>query len=249
MNGRGVAALACGGLVAALALTGCESSQSKSARLQAQTKRSAPQQRLRIGRLNPDVRVTASTVLNDARAKRSAAVITLRNTSARVQAALPLAFSIADAAGKQVFSNDAPGASADLTTVPSLPARGTLVWVNDAIVNVAGARSVAAKVGTGKAAPGAEPRLRLSKVGLRDDPIDGVTAVGKVFNNSTVVQQRLVIFAVARRGGKIVAAGRSVVASVKPGPRGARFTVYFVGDPRGAALSLAAPPVTFAGQR
>lgn len=248
MNGPGVAALACGGAVAVLLLTGCESSQTKSARLQSQTKRSAPQQGLRIGRVSPDVRVTASTVLNDVRAKRSAAVITLRNTSARVQAALPLAFSVADAAGKKVFSNDAPGASADLTTVPSLPPRGTLVWVNDAIVNVAGAQSVAAKVGTGKA-PAAEPRLRLSKVALRNDPIDGVTAVGKVFNNSKVVQQRLVIFAVARRGGRIVAAGRSVVASVKPGPKGARFTVYFVGDPRRATLSLAAPPVSFGGQR
>jgi hypothetical protein len=248
MNGRSVATLACGGAVAALLLSGCESSQSKSARLRSQSKLSAPEQGLKIGRVSPDVRVTASTVLNDARAKRSAAVITLRNTSARAQAALPLAFSVADAAGKTVFSNDAPGASADLTTVPSLPPRGTLVWVNDAIVNVTGAQSVAAKVGTGKAAPGAEPRLRLSKVALHTDPIDGVTAVGKVFNNSTVAQQRLVIFAVARRGGKIVAAGRSVVASVKPGPKGARFTVYFVGNPRGAKLSLAAPPVNFGGR-
>ena len=249
MNGRGVATLACGGAFAALLLTGCESSQSESARLRSQSKLSAPEQGLRIGRVSPDVRVTASTVLNDVRAKRSAAVITLHNTSARVQAALPLAFSVADAAGTKVFANDAPGASTDLTTVPSLPARGTLVWVNDAIVNVTGAQSVAAKVGTGKPAPTSAPRLRLSKVALRNDPVDGVTAVGKVFNDSTVVQQRLVIFAVARRAGKIVAAGRSVVASVKPGPKGARFTVYFVGDPRGARLSLAAPPVSFGGRR
>jgi hypothetical protein len=249
MISRGVATLACGGAVVALVLTGCESSQSKSARLRAENKRSAPERGLQIGRANPDVRITASAVLNDVKAKRSAAVITLRNTSSRLQAALPLAFSVADTAGKPLFSNASPGASADLTTVPSLPAHGTLVWVNDAIVNVVGARKVVAKVGAGKAPAGSEPHLRLSKVTLADDPVDGVTAAGKVFNSSTVVQQRLVIFAVARRAGKIVAAGRSVVPSVPPGTKGTRFTVYFVGDPRGATLSLTAPPVSFGGHR
>jgi hypothetical protein len=196
-----------------LLLSGCESSQSKSARL------------------------------------RSEAVITLRNSSRRTVTALPLLFTLTDAAGKAVFSNDTPGASADLTTVPSLRPGGTLAWVNDAIVDVAGAAAVEAKVGVGAAAPGGTPRLRLSKVRLESDPIDGFTAVGKVFNASAVTQERLVIFAVARRGTKIVAAGRAVVPSVKRGRKGVRFTLFLVGDPRGARLSLAAPPVTFAGAR
>ena len=249
MSGARVAAIMCAGAVAALLLSGCESSQSKSARLRSEARRSAPEQALRIAHVNPDVRVMASTVLTDPKAKRSAAVITLRNTSRRALASLPLLFTLTDAAGKAVFTNDSPGASLDLTTVPSLRPGGTLVWVDDAIVNVAGAAEVQAKVGVGAGAPRRTPRLRLSKVRLQSDPIDGFTAVGTVFNASAVTQERLVIFAVARRGPNIVAAGRAVVPSVRPGHKGVRFTLFLVGDPRGARLSLAAPPVTFGGAR
>ena len=239
--------MACAATIASIALSGCESSQSKSARLRAASENAAPEQGLRVTRVNPDVRVMASTVLNDPKAKRSAAVITLRNTSGRTQSALPLLFRLTDAGGKQVFANDSAGASPDLTTVPSLPPGGTLVWVNDVIVNVNGATGADAKVGVGARVNRAAPRLRLSSVTLDSDPIDGVTASGKVFNESAVLQEGLVIFAVARRGRKIVAAGRAVVPRVKPGRKGVRFTVFFVGDPRGAKLSLAAPPVSFGG--
>jgi len=245
-DGR-LAAIVCGGLVAVLALSGCESSQSKSARLRAQAKTSAPEQGLRIAAVSADVRVTASTVLNDVKAKRSAAVITLRNTSPRELTGLPLLFTLSDGAGKQVFTNASPGASPDLTTVPSLRAGGTLDWVNDAIVNVAGAKGVEAKIGAGAAAPGSVPRLRLSRPKLESDVGGGYTAVGTVFNASSVAQRRLVIFAVARRGGRIVAAGRAVVPTVEPGPKGAPFTAFLVGDPRGAKLSVTAPPVSFGG--
>jgi len=249
MSGGRLAAIACIAAAAVLVLSGCESSQSTSARLRSEAKRSAPERGLRITRVSPDVRVTASTVLTDVKAKRSAAVITLHNTSSRAQTALPLVFTVTDAGGRQLFTNASPGASADLTTVPSLPPGATLAWVDNAIVNVTGATGVDAKVGVGKAAASAVPRLRLAKVKLETDPVDGTTAVGKVFNESKLAQQRLVIFAVARRGGKIVAAGRAVVPTVKPGPKGASFTIFFVGNPRGARLSVSAPPVSFGGAR
>jgi len=245
MSGAAVAAIACAAVLVALVLSGCESSQSKSARLRAASEDSAPEKGLAVARANPDVRVTDSTVLTDTKAKRSAAVITLRNTSGRTQTALPLLFTLTDAAGKKVFSNDLPGASPDLTTVPSLAAGGTLVWVNDVIVNVAGATEAKATVGVGKPAGGTPPKVRISNVRLENDEIDGATAVGRVRNDSAVVQERLVIFAVARRGRRIVAAGRAVVPRLKPGPKGARFTLFFIGDPAGAKLSLAAPAVSF----
>lgn len=241
--------IACGGAVAALALSGCESSQSKSAELKSQAKRSAPEVGLKIERVNPDVRVTTATVLTDARSKRTAAVITLRNTSRSAHAALPLLFTLSDGAGKKLFSNGSPGASADLISVPSLPAGGTLTWVDDAIVNVAGAARVDASVGVGTLAKGAPPHLRLEKVAMHHDSIDGYTATGTIFNDSAIAQARLVIYAVARRAGKIVAAGRAVVPSLKKGPKGARFTIFLVGDANSAKLTLAAPPVNLGGTR
>jgi hypothetical protein len=245
MNRGRHAAIVCLGAIVTLLLAGCESSQSTSARLRSQASASAPERGLTITRPNPDVRVTATTVLTDAGSKRSAAVITVRNTSRRELAALPLVFSLTGADGKRLFTNASPGASTDLVSVPSLPPGGTLSWVHNAITDVSGATGVDASVGVGSAGAAKAPALRISKVRLDSDPIDGTTAVGKVFNDSTVAQERLVVFGVARRGGRVVAAGRAIVPTVKPGAKGASFTIFFVGDPRGATLSIAAPPVTF----
>ena len=240
-------------ILAPLALAGCESSQARSARLRSAASHRAQERGLRIARPNPDVRVAAATLVNDARAGRSAAVVELRNTSRRTLAALPLLFTVTGDGGRKLFSNNLPGASADLTTVPSLAPGDTLTWVNDAIVGVRGGRAVEARVGEPAApvpaASGPPPRLRLSGVHLDRDPVDGVTAVGRVFNASSIPQQRLVIFATARRGGRIVAAGRGVVPLLRPGAKGARFTIFFVGDPRGARLRLQAPAVSLGRRR
>ena len=234
--------------IAATTIAGCESSQTRSARLKAASAASAPERGLRIARANADVRVSDATVLTDAAAKRSAAVITLRNTSDRPLAALPLLFELTDAKGKRVFTNGSPGASTDLVSVPSLAPRATLAWVDDAIVNVTGARDATAQVGAATGAALAAgtpvPSLRISGVKLERDPGGSATAVGRIVNGSAIAQERLVVFATARRAGRLVAAGRAVVPLLKPGAKGARFTVFFVGDPTGAKLSLQAPPVS-----
>ncbi len=49
---------------------------------------------------------------------------------------------------------------------------------------------------------------------------------------------------VARRGGRIVAAGRAIVPLVKPGKK-AKFNLFFIGNPKGARVTLSAPPTTF----
>jgi hypothetical protein len=234
--------------LAATTLAGCESSQTRSARLKAASASSAPEQGLRIARLSPDVHVSTSVVLTDVPAKRSAAVITLRNASNRTRAALALLFTLTDAAGKEVFSNNSPGASTDLVSVPSIGPHATLTWVDDAIVNVRGAHAVSARIGAGTAVRLPAGPLRISGVRLERDASGAVTAVGRIVNASSIAQVRLVVFATARRGGRVVAAGRAVVPRLKPGAKGSRFTIFFVGDPTGARLSLQAPPVSL-GER
>ena len=241
---RGFVAMVC---VAAMTTAGCESSQTRSARLKAAAVDRAPEQAITIARPNPDVRVTATAIVNDAQAKRSAAVITLRNTSRRPLAGMALLFEVRDGAGRQVFTNNSAGASLDLVSVPSLAPGATLTWVDDAIVNVNSGRDVTARVGAARAAVPAGtrlPSLRISAVQVQRDPGGAATAVGRVVNSSSVAQERLVVFATARRGARIVAAGRAVVPLLKPGPKGARFTVFFVGDPAGATISLQVPPVS-----
>ena len=66
---------------------------------------------------------------------------------------------------------------------------------------------------------------------------------GTVRNRSTVTQQDLVVYAVARRGGKIVAAGRAVLPEVAAGAS-VPFQAFLVGEPSGARLEASAPPTT-----
>jgi hypothetical protein len=58
-----------------------------------------------------------------------------------------------------------------------------------------------------------------------------------------VTQLELVVYAVARRGGRIAAAGRAIVPQA-PAGASTPFQVFFIGDPKGAQLSLTAPPTT-----
>jgi hypothetical protein len=46
---------------------------------------------------------------------------------------------------------------------------------------------------------------------------------------------------VARRGPKVVAAGRSAIQRLRVGKKGF-YHVFFIGNPDGARLSVAAPP-------
>lgn len=230
----------------ALVLTACESTQDKNDRLARSAAKVTVQKRLTIGRANPDVKISATTLLHDPAQQRTAVVVTMRNTSARPQSAVPLLFTLRNRAGRKLFANDTPGATADLTSVPLLQPRQELTWVDDQIVGIQAAATLEARVGVPDATreAGTAPKLRFTGVRLLDDPVDGVTATGRIVNESSIPQQRLVIFAVSRRGGRIVAAGRAIVPTVKPGPRGAKFTAFFVGDPRKGRLELHAPPTS-----
>ncbi len=76
---------------------------------------------------------------------------------------------------------------------------------------------------------------------LHDNPI-GVEVEGKVTNKSQLDQKKLVLFAVARSGGKMVAAGRGQIKALKVEARPGTYNIFFIGDPRGADVTVKAPP-------
>jgi hypothetical protein len=69
-------------------------------------------------------------------------------------------------------------------------------------------------------------------------------AAGGVTNASKIDQRDLVVYAVARKRGRIVAAGRAILPEVSPGAKVA-FQRFFVGDPRSARIEASAPPTNF----
>jgi hypothetical protein len=235
----------------ALVLTGCETTAEKSGKLERDAKLhelhaavqpGVPGARgLSITRASTKVRVTASSVLHSS--EGTAAVVTLRNLSATPLRGVPIAITVRDARGASLYTNGAPGLGASLTSAPLLPAHGTLTWVDDQIQAAGAPASVLVKVGEAPSATGAIPTLGVAGARLFEDPSNGPGAEGSIVNHSRVDQQELVVYALARRAGRVVAAGRAILPRA-PAGASTRFQLFFIGEPRGARLEVSAPATT-----
>jgi hypothetical protein len=230
------AALALALATPALALSGCETTAEKSAKLERAAKRvtHATQTGLTIAHPSAVVKVLRSELVDGSRGA-AAIVLTLRNDSAKALGEVPIAVSLKNAKGASVYSNATPGLAKTLTSIALLAPDATTTWIDDQ-VQASGAASVSAEVGEGKPVEGTPPRLSVREAQLAEGSAEGVLA-----NGSSTAQSELVIYAVARRGGRAVAAGRAVLASVAAGAS-TPFQVFFVGDPTGSRLALSAPP-------
>jgi hypothetical protein len=229
----------------ALALAACKSNQERSAKLEkaaklhegeAAKRRELAQRALTITRPSTRVRVTATAVVHDS--EGAAAVVTLRNVSGTSLRDVPIQITVRNAHGASVYSNDVPGLSPTLASIALIPAHGIQTWIDDQVQATSTPASVSAKVGEGTPVAGTIPRLSVGGPHLSE-----AQAEGNLVNRSTIAQQEVVIDAVARRAGRIVAAGRAVLASA-PAGASTPFQIFFVGDPAGAQLEVDAPATT-----
>jgi len=219
---------------------GCESTQSKSERLASQAKSNLGEAKgVVVKKQNPQVKIVATATLKDANGE--AVAVLIRNTGRRTLARMPIAVELANRGGKSVYRNDTPGLETALVQVPLLRPGQELWWVNDQVTSTGRPARAKALVGPAKPAGAATPRISISGVRLENDPVSGVAATGRARNGSEVEQKRLPIFCVARRGNRVVAAGRAIVDKLKPG-KSRRFTIFFIGDPREARLTLSVSP-------
>jgi hypothetical protein len=229
-------------LLALLALSGCESTQEKSAQLEKTAHHTHLAERgLSIARASTDVSVLDAVLVHGA--EGAAAVVTLRNDSARALRDVPIAITVKNAGGNTVFQNDAPGLEVALTSLGSLPAHGVATWVDDQVPASGGPASVTAIAGEAPAVSGALPQIEVAGVHPSEES-GSATVAGTVRNRSSVTQQSLVVYVVARRGGRIVAAGRAILPEVAPGAS-VPFQAFLVGTPTGARLEASAPASTF----
>ena len=241
MNRRAVGSLL---LVAAAApaLAGCESTQSKNARAEAKGRASVTAETgLAVTTPNADVTATAATVLTDPEVG-SAVVVELENGSGEAQRSVPVLVNVTDPAGAEVFTNGTPGLGRSLTHA-AVVQPGKSVWVNDQVPITQGAEAATAAVGAPEGATDAAPPVTFSATAPQvvQDPVSGLAASGFVKHDSADELRRVVVSVVARKGKRIVAAGRGVVARVKAGKR-ARYQAFLIGDPTGAELSATAQP-------
>lgn len=237
----GLAALGLG------ALSGCESTQSRSAELEEQgAKTLLADTGLEIDKQSTEVTVVNARLLSDANG--SAVVVTLRNRSRHDLVDVPILVDVRDAKGKSVYRNDIPGIEPALAAVPFIPAGGEVEWVNDQVLATGKPKRVEVKVGADAGSfDGEIPQVEVSDPRLDGDPVSGIEATGDVVNRSGEDQGRLLLYVVARKGGEVVAAGRGAIEHLKAGTKPVHYDVFFIGDPSGAVLELSAFP-TLPGQ-
>lgn len=221
-------------LFASLGLVACQSTQSRSAELEEEgAKVLLEAEGLQVGEENPDVEVVATKVIPAG--TEGAVVVEVRNDSSRNLVDVPISLEVLDTKGKVVYSNDAPGLEQALVAIPYIPANGESVWVNDQILATGTPASARVKVGVSPHTFSGEiPKIEVTEPTLEG----GSVASGKVVNLSGEDQRRLLLYAIARKGGEIVAAGRGAFEHLKPKRKPLNYHVYFLGDAAGAEVEI-----------
>jgi hypothetical protein len=234
---RAAAALAAG-MLAVLALSACETTQQESARIARQLghQRANPGT-TQIGAANDAVRVVRTALVPGSPA---AAAIELTNTSASAESAIPVAIAAHDAHGAVVYRNDTRGIETSIQQLALLPAHATAWWVdNEVLAAGSAAASVDARVGAGSgAAPRGRPAISVRGVSASDS-FPGPHVDLTVHNGGWAAQSQLAVYAVALRGGRVVGAGRALVASLAAGAS-APVLIPMAGAVTGATISVTA---------
>jgi hypothetical protein len=227
-------------VLAGLSLTACQSSQDKAKIIQARAQAAAPKP-LVIPHPSKEVKVVNTSLLHDQNG--DAIVVELKNESNQMLVNVPILIDVRDAKGNTVYKNDTAGLDFALNHVAVIQPNETFFWVNDQVQGEG--KSAKVTVGQPEAKPpsGPLPDLAVSPPRAGHD-FSGAKVSGTVTDQSKIDQQHLILFAVARSGGRIVAAGRGQIKALKVGAQPANYTIYFIGDPTGADVTIQAPPTT-----
>jgi hypothetical protein len=245
-------------LLLALSLAACESTQEESAQLEREAKEHpavVAQRGLSIAQVSRDVQVLATKLVGDA--EGSAALVTLLDTSPHPLHEIPIAITVRSTSGQVLYQNNTPGLAASLVSVPLLEPGQDFTWIDDQVPATgagAGSSSAAGESGArvqavvGEAPSVAQasaslPQMEISGIHTIEDPTQGEGTAGTVRNTSGIPQDNLVVYGIARRGGRVVAAARAELANV-PAGGSAPFEMFFIGEPKGAKLELNAPAST-----
>jgi hypothetical protein len=232
-------------VLGALALTGCETTAEKSARLERAAKavaahRQAAAKALTVTTPSRFVKVLGAELVHGTqRGANSAVVVEVRNDSSRPLRTVPIAVTVTDSAGHATYQNNEPGLETALVAIPAIGPHSTLTWVDDQASAGSGTRALA-RVGEA-ATPIGGPLPATSVKGLHSSEASGSPEVeGNVHNGSGVALHNLVVFVTATRGGRPVGAARAIVSELAANSSHG-FATALVGSSRGAQLQASAP--------
>ena len=223
-------------VLAGLGLTACQSSQDLAREIRARAQASAPRP-LVIPKPNKDIKVGDVTLLHDQNG--DAIVVPLTNDSNQTMVSVPILIDVKDRK-RTVYRNDTAGLDYALNHVALIKPHETFYWVNDQIAQGKTAKVIVGQP-EGKPPKGPLPPFTVSDPRFGHD-FSGVKVTGTVRDESKTDQDHLILFAVARQGGRIVAAGRGQIKKLKHAAKPAPYVIYFIGDPTGSDVTIQAPP-------
>ncbi|MDO8211062.1 hypothetical protein [Conexibacter sp. CPCC 206217] len=238
-------AIACGG-----GLAGCVSTQQKNARAKIVATRVLDSRRpQRVTRTSADVRVSSVTLVRGGRA--SAVVVELRSSSPTALADLPVEVGVRVGSHRRPL-NAAGGLDWFQSHVPAIAANGTATWIFLTRRPVAAGGRPYARVGAGATAlpdGAALPRIATTVTAgpaSRSDAGDRAErrVRVRVDNDSGIPQYGVQLYALVRRGGRLVAAGKATVRHLGTGAR-TTAAVALAGAPGDGSVRVHAIPTIF----
>lgn len=239
MSARTIVWLLGGGLLA-IGASACESTQSESAEIAKHAKAAAKQELLRLGAVSKDVRVSDVTLLRST--EKDAVAVKLTNTSGHAIADAPILVEVLGGDGKALYTNATGGLEPALQHIPVLAGHASEWWVDDQVIFNGKPGKVSVRVGSAGASTSATP-ASMSVSGVRLGQQDGLQVLsGSLANTSGRSLKGATVFAVGIAGGRVKAAGRAIVSSVRAGASAVPFQIFLVGSPAGAAFTTRAAP-------
>jgi hypothetical protein len=236
---RGLLVLSCGLLAGTVAA--CQSTEQESARIARQSGHAdAAPAALRLGARSRTVRASSVTLVRGE--GRLAVAARLTNSSHRSERAVPILLTVVGRGARPLYSNATGGLEDSLQRVALLRAHQSAWWVDDQVLTSQPATTARVRIGAGKPAHGVLPAPTVRSVHVGSQA--GIaTVAGRLVNRSPRPAGKLPVFAVALRGGHVVAAGRAVVGALAAGVgASAPFQIVLVGSPAGAKIELTAMP-------
>lgn len=230
-----------GALLIALSVSasGCQSTADRSAELERTAGATVAEKGVIVSKQSRDIDVVDTTALSDDYG--TAVVVEMKNKTKDAIANPPISVTIPGADKKPLYTNDEPGLDPALTSVALIDGGKSAFWVNDQIPLLAEKpKKVDVTVGKGDAATGSLPELKIDNTEFFEDS-DGASLRGRIANRSKVLQTKLVIYGLARKGGKVIGAGTGQLERLAPGRR-ANFQLFLIGESEGAKYEFYAPP-------
>jgi hypothetical protein len=226
---RALVVAGCG--VLTVTVSACESTEQESAKIAREGVGAAGP--LKLGAANHEVRISDVTLVSGG--GRMAIAARVDSSSTRPQANLPVLVKVRGTAGKVLYTNETAGLEASLQHVGLLPAHKSTWWVDDQVLIPQHATGVSVQVGSGSSAQVASG-AQLSTASLHTINRGGVSVLsGKLAERGAASHSMAVVSAVALKGGRVVAAGRTTVESVGAG---SPFQIFLVGNAAGARIEL-----------